>query len=152
MKKSELKIMIKEEIQLLKEGYTLYWGKSAEPFTDDEWKKLLVQVKKILAIAKKKGIIIRDGNGKGKPIIDNEKIVLNGDGEGEEDLSHETFYFTKKQDEWEFTKTNRKPYDAVVSSILYVAQKINPSIGARGDDGKSSIKMGGTEGWDNQYY
>jgi hypothetical protein len=59
----------------------------------------LAQVKKILAKAKKEGIVIRDGNGKGKPIIDNKKIVLNGDDEGDDDLSHETFYFTKKQGE-----------------------------------------------------
>ena len=123
----------------------MYWGEDAKSFSDEQWTELLKQVKEIFALARKDGIVIRGGNGTGKPVINDKEIILNGDKKG--NLDHETFSFTKKQKKWEFCKTERKPYDAVVSSILYAAQKINPSIKADGDDGKSSIKMGGTNGW-----
>ena len=82
----------------------------------------------------------------------NDEIYLNGDGAN--DLDHETFALNKDGSgtSGAFTKTNRKPYDAVVSTILYYAKKIKQDLSPRGDDGAKSISNGGTEGWENQYY
>jgi hypothetical protein len=71
-------------------------------------------------------LVIRGGDGTGEPVFDlNKGILLNGDGESEDDLSHEAFYFDPNVDT-DFTffcKTARKPYDFVVCCLLLSLKK-----------------------------
>ena len=141
MKISQLRQLIREE--LLTEGYTNYWQQS-EDFTNSEWSKIVRIAKAAIKKAEKHGIVIRDGWGKGKPVVNNKEIYLNGD--GEKDLDHETFRITKKlKDDWGFTKTARKPYDAVVATILVGIQKIAPKKFKPRADG--SLRVGGVNKW-----
>ena len=50
------------------------------------------------------------------PIADSDKIWFNG--RGGNDLSHDTFVFTRRAEEFTFCKTARKPYDLVVTAVL----------------------------------
>ena len=145
MKISQLRKLIREE--LLTEGYSNYWDHT-EDFTNSEWSKIVRLAKAAIKTAEKHGIVIRDGWGKGKPKIDNKEIYLNGD--GEKDLDHETFRITKKlKDDWGFTKTARKPYDAVVATILVGIQKIAPKKFKPRADG--SLRIGGVNKWSPEY-
>ena len=144
MKISQIRQLIKEE--LLTEGYTNYWEQS-EDFTSSEWSKIVRVTKAVIKKAEKHGIIIRDGWGKGKPVVNNKEISLNGDAEN--NLDHETFYITKKlKDDWSFTKTARKPYDAVVATILVGIQKIAPKKFKPSADG--SLRVGGINKWSSK--
>ena len=144
MKISQLRQLIREE--LLTEGYTNYWEQS-EDFTNSEWSKIVRLAKATIKKAEKLGIVIRDGWGKGNPVINNKEIYLNGD--GEKDLDHETFRITKKlKDDWSFTKTARKPYDAVVATILVGIKKIAPKKFKPRADG--SLRIGGINKWSNK--
>ena len=144
MKISQLRKIIKEE--LLTEGYTNYWEQS-EDFTSSEWSKIVRLAKATIKKAEKQGIVIRDGWGKGRPVINNKEIYLNGDAEN--NLDHETFYITKKlKDDWSFTKTARKPYDAVVATILVGIQKIAPKKFKPSADG--SLRVGGINKWSSK--
>ena len=143
--KSKLKEIIKEE--LLTEGYTNSWEQS-EDFDDSEWSKIVKLTKATITRATKEGIVIRDGFGKGKPKINNKEISLNGDGKNR--LDHETFRITKKADDgWDFTKTARKPYDAVVATILLGIKKIAPKKFKPRADG--SLRIGGVNKWSPEY-
>ena len=134
---------VNEVITVLTEGYSNYW-KHTEDFTPQEWSKIVRLTKTVIKRAERGGIVIRGGFGKGNPKINNKEIWLNGD--GKEDLDHETFYITKKvKGDWSFTKTARKPYDAVVASILLGIQKIAPKKFSAKADGK--LKMGGVNNW-----
>jgi len=120
-------------------GYSHYWEQSRD-FTNDEWSKIARAAKAIVRKAESKGIAIRGGDGNGKPVINGNEIVLNGDEEAGE--AHETFDITKKQGRWAYCKTARKPYDAVVVSILAVAKKVAPdAIDVDSDGGPSAIKQ-----------
>ena len=144
MKISQLRKIIKEE--LLTEGYTNYWEQS-EDFTSSEWSKIVRLAKTTIKKAEKLGIVIRDGWGKGRPVVNNREISLNGDAEN--NLDHETFYITKKlKDDWSFTKTARKPYDAVVATILVGIQKIAPKKFKPSADG--SLRVGGINKWSSK--
>ena len=145
MKISQLRKIIKEE--LLTEGYTNYWEQS-EDFTSSEWSKIVRLAKATIKKAEKQGIVIRDGWGKGRPVVNNREISLNGDAEN--NLDHETFYITKKlKDDWSFTKTARKPYDAVVATILVGIKKIaSKKFSARAD---GSLRVGGINKWSSKY-
>ena len=152
MKISKLRQLIKEE--LLTEGYSNYWQQS-EDFTSSEWSKIVRLAKATIKKAEKLGIVIRDGWGKGRPVVNNKEIFINGDAEN--NLDHETFYLTKKRDMKRkysdpgsgLTKTNRKPYDAVVATILVGIKKIAPKkFSARAD---GSLRVGGINKWSNEY-
>ena len=146
MKLSQLRKIIREE--LLTEGYSNYWDHT-EDFTNSEWSKIVRLAKAAIKTAEKHGIVIRDGWGKGKPIVNNREIYLNGD--GEKNLDHETFRITKKVDPkrpWGFTKTARKPYDAVVATILVGIKKIAPKKFEPKSDG--TLRVGGVNKWSNK--
>ena len=145
MKISHLRQIIKEE--LLTEGYTNYWEQS-EDFTNSEWSKIVRLAKATIKKAEKLGIVIRDGWGKGKPKVNNNEISINCDAEN--NLDHETFRITKKlNDDWDFTKTARKPYDAVVATILVGIQKITPEKFEPRADG--SLRVGGVNKWSKNH-
>ena len=151
MKISQLRQLIREE--LLTEGYTNYWQQS-EDFTNSEWSKIVRIAKAAIKKAEKHGIVIRDGWGNGKPVVNNKEIYLNGDGEN--NLDHETFRITKEIDTGRkysdpgsgLTKTARKPYDAVVATILVGIKKIAPKKFEPRADG--SLRVGGINKWSNK--
>ena len=146
------KHQVKEE--LLTEGYTNYW-KQSEDFTSSEWSKIVRLAKTTIKKAEKLGIVIRDGWGKGRPVVNNKEIYLNGDAEN--NLDHETFLITKKMDTGRkysdpgsgLTKTNRKPYDAVVATILVGIKKIAPKKFEPRADG--SLRVGGVNKWSKKH-
>lgn len=97
-------------------------------------------------------IVIKGGLGKGKPIVNKNKIWLNGD--GEKDLDHETFaidlfetlpfYYEDYEIEKGvsgFCKTARKPYDLVVCvSLLILKEHLGEDFDFSSD--------GGLEDWE----
>jgi len=141
VKKSELRQMIREEVQLLREGYSLYWGsKPNKPYSAKDWAKIVKATKEIIQKAASKKIIVKGPSGDGEPVINNKEIALNGD--DAKGKSAESFVLSKngKSDS---CKTDKKPYTAVVASILYVADNLNNATNARHDGGKKHIKLGG---------
>jgi len=121
-----------------KAGYTHYWEQSRD-FLPEEWSTIVAAAKKIIRAAKGKGITIVDGSGKAgsRPVLNSKEIWLNGEGEE----GHETFHLTQKKGEWDFCKTARKPYDAVVVSILAIAKKVGrDAIDVSSDGGASAIR------------
>jgi hypothetical protein len=62
------------------------------------------------------------GDGKGKPKFTSKEVCFNGDGKN--DLDHETFYIALDYFDWTFCKTARKPYDLLVCACLLAARDI----------------------------
>lgn len=108
-------------------GYTHYWTQKRN-FTIAQWQQVITDLKAILHHAQHvEGIALANGCGEGgtSPEINDDRFAFNGLG----DDSHETFvihrkvqpleeYQTKDQRGWDFCKTARKPYDAVVVACL----------------------------------
>ena len=111
-------------------GYTHYWTPkevSAEKFkefadTCKELKKNLPEKSNSGLGYPDKKILIRGGNGTGKPIFKDNIVSFNGD--LKRDMDHETFYIEHGYDEWNFCKTARKPYDLLVCACLIAAHEI----------------------------
>lgn len=62
-------------------------------------------------------LYLRGGDGTGNPEFTNTHICFNGN--GKEDMDHETFYFGfNEKSDFEFCKTARKPYDFAVCFCL----------------------------------
>lgn len=92
-------------------GYTHYYDnlKLTPEYAD--------AIAQIVACATTHGVIIRNGVGEDYPTINKNIVCLNGDGEN--DLNHETFYLSaNKPNTFAFTKTAQKPYDAIVVASL----------------------------------
>jgi hypothetical protein len=104
-------------------GYTTYF-EAKRAFTTAEWTNITTAAKAIIA-KQPKGLIC-GGNGKGNPTVNAKEIWLNGN--AIDDQCHETFHITKaKYPEFNFCKTARKPYDAVVVAILCIVEHFAPS-------------------------
>ena len=100
-------------------GYTRYWETTGKKFTEE-----FVNLNKaVVTIANKKyGITVRGGLGEGAPVINMEKIWLNGD--GLKGLDHETYLLISEgKSGFDFCKTAHKPYDLVVNALLRIAQE-----------------------------
>jgi len=90
-------------------------------------------------------IRIAGGDGTGRPEFTTEHIILNGAGKE----SYETFHLTRKpwlregeKESFDFCKTEYRPYDAVVVSILHVARTVAPQkIKVSSDGGEGAIKL-----------
>lgn len=96
-------------------GYTHYWNLKTKPSNYDEgFMNVQLDIQKILRV-KPNDIILRGGDGTGEPEFKSEFICFNGN--GEDNLDHETFYFDGVTD-FSFCKTARKPYDLIVCLIL----------------------------------
>jgi len=100
-------------------GYTHYFQLHTQP-SEKGWANFIKGVRQLLEQA---WDIAIEGE------INNEVVVLNGIGEE----SHETFFFSKVSNEWEFCKTARKPYDKVVTSVLILAKYLFPNMYLRSD-------------------
>ena len=140
-------------------GYSHHWAIHRE-FTPSEWSRIVLEAARIVQKAKEAGIRLGDESGHGSPTLNRQVIVLNGAPPND----HETFYLQQTPDkhelemyqkfvEWAggdsdgtaiargFCKTNDKPYDAVVVSILAVAQKVAPdAITVTSDGGTGAIR------------
>ena len=90
--------------------------------------------------AKAHGIGIRGGGGYGEPVIVDCLICLNGD--ADKGYDHETFYVPAQPDpsDFQFCKTARKPYDAVVVATL---------IWAILNDAENAYKIGSDGTWED---
>jgi len=115
-------------------GYTRYWTRTDKLIT----KEYIDAINKIIADCRNRGITIRNGHGEGNPIIEEDKIIFNGN--RDKDLDHETFYITNNEDElneWQFCKTARKPYDYAVRLALEEAEKCG-LVTKVSDDGENN--------------
>ena len=102
-------------------GYTRYWVRTDKPITD----QFVDYAKNVIKQCSNLGIIIRDGYGNNDPVIEEDKIIINGN--AETGLEHETFYITNDADElneWQFCKTACKPYDYAVRMLLIGAKEL----------------------------
>lgn len=116
-------------------GYTHYWDHNG--FTDEQWQKLVTFTQNLISETE---ITIVNGHGDlgSSPEINDRRIFLNGEG----DDSCETFALTKAEQDFEFCKTQRRPYDEIVVAIMRKAMEINPNFNPRSDGG---IEVFGTE-------
>lgn len=104
-------------------GFSHYWTRPNKPVPAEAWNAFTNDVRKIFKAHE--GLIARELDLPDRaPIVDDTEVRFNGIGyEG-----HETFYLTRdfyscdrrKEDEnqFAFCKTNRKPYNQVVTSVL----------------------------------
>ena len=121
---------------IINEGYTHYLTQN-KAFSTSEWNKIIRKTRDIVDAAKKDGIIISDGVGN-EPIIDETEIMINGDPATGND--HESLWITRWHNKKvSFCKTNRKPYDAVVVSILSAIEDIAPGKLTLSSDGGNNV-------------
>lgn len=101
-------------------GYTHYWDRKPTANYDEEYAAFSGVVKQLIVAAESRGIIVADGSGEieGGWIVDDDKIVFNGF----DKQSYETFWFGRiypaRGLAFNFTKTARLPYDALVTACL----------------------------------
>jgi len=90
-------------------GYTHYFKglKTSDVFAEG--------VRDIVTAAAELGIKVCGPDGYGDPIVTADFIALNGDAEA--NLDYESFVI-RNNDRFNFCKTARRPYDAVVTAIL----------------------------------
>ena len=91
-------------------GYTSYWKKLK--FSKSGW-NALCDATSCLLRSLPENVKVENDNGTDDPMV-GAVIRFNGVGE----LSHETFLLERMSREFEFCKTNRKPYDLAVCSVL----------------------------------
>ena len=116
-------------------GYTHYI-RSTGGFSDEKWEAFKEEVKLVMERAEKRGIkITGDGCGEQIEPVDFNKDEIRFNGVGDE--SHETCVIYKKPFEFEFCKTQRTPYDAVVVAVYYLAQKYGNYVKISSDGGEN---------------
>lgn len=115
-------------------GYTHYFVRKPHTGTPAQFITLALDAQRIIDAAEAQGITICDWKGEGKPEFTEAYFSLNGSRMNDE--SCETFLWDAVAElgDWEieagrtvcfsFTKTNYKPYDAVVTAILIRAAVI----------------------------
>lgn len=105
-------------------GYTHYF-KQSKPVSDKQWEAFEKDAKILLEYAPKHLGIILVSNDSNGIILNSERINMNGD--PDRNLDHETFYMDKDYKEFNFCKTNQKPYDLIVCSLLLLAHEHMPN-------------------------
>lgn len=115
-------------------GYTHYWHRPKE-LDAEKFREFASDVRKLIELAEKKGIVIKGGNGKGLPDITDESVRFNGD--REKDNDGETFHVERIEQKklstidnemnyekgtkglyFKSCKTMLYPYDLVVAAVL----------------------------------
>lgn len=89
-------------------GYTHYYKRLK--FTSNGWKSLCDATRKVIDSLPDNVKLDNED----EPMVNGVAIRFNGVGE----LSHETFLIERMSREFEFCKTNRKPYDLAVCGVL----------------------------------
>lgn len=117
-------------------GYTHYWRRPVGTEDREKFRELGTDIKRILEEAENQQIRIAGPSGVGNPEFNEQYIGFNGRGPK---LDHESFvwtcaterppyydHYSKPADEpvFDFCKTARKPYDAVVTASLIRAKHI----------------------------
>lgn len=111
-------------------GYTHYYGYQPR-WPRGQFVAAMRDAGAMVRACQEQGIIIRGGLGEGEPNLTDDELWFNGD--GSQDLAHETFIFPMNEELaklstdchgpgglWDFTKTARKPYDLAVCAVLLV--------------------------------
>lgn len=123
-------------------GYTHYWKirNSETELFSSRWSLFIERAKTILEFAREKGILLGDGLGEEKshPEISEEGCWFNGI----QEEGHETFELSRKDTEFEFCKTERKPYDLIVCMCLLAASDVI---------GSSSFSFSSDGEWDDEW-
>ena len=120
-------------------GYTRYYrveGK-IDPIKFKDYSKDCKMVCE--EITKQTGHGLAGWNGEGEPRFEDEGILFNGVG----DLSHETFGLGPETSGFNFTKTQRKPYDKHVLACLILAKEYfgdNIKVSSDGDNNDKEIE------------
>lgn len=117
-------------------GYTHYWRRPVGPEDRAKFQALGSDVKRIIEEAKKRQITIAGPSGQGEPEFNERFFAFNGRAPK---LDHESFSWNVKVERpayydhyghpadeplFDFCKTARKPYDAVVTAVLIRAKVI----------------------------
>jgi len=114
-------------------GYTRYYEVTGQ-IDPQKFEKYSEDCKVVCdEITKQTGHGLAGWNGEGKPRFENDAISFNGVG----DLSHETFGISVETTGFQFTKTQRKPYDRHVLACLLLAKEYfgeNIRVSSDGDN------------------
>lgn len=113
-------------------GYTHYFTPKTK-YTAVQWKEFTAACRKLYSKLPQKSesaggyhkddpLEIAGGNGEGAPRFNLKEVCFNGKGE----LGHEAFVVNSNpaKQEWDFCKTDRKPYDLLVVACLIAAFQI----------------------------
>ena len=99
-------------------GYTHYWKKTEE-LPQDVWEEdFIPQASQIM---KDSGVELGDNFGKvdSKPVITPDVLSFNGITPDD----YETFSLSRKKEDFNFCKTQHRPYDKVIVAILMLAEQ-----------------------------
>lgn len=100
-------------------GYTHYWSQQRD-YTEAEWQQISATIKAIIA-ASDVAVASEYDRPNDAPEFTDDHILFNGVG----DDGHETFGFMRKgEDDFQFCKTARKPYDEIVVACLIAASEM----------------------------
>jgi hypothetical protein len=92
-------------------GYTHYW--SHGDIDPQKWAVLMADTRRVILATV---VPLAGGDGTGAFTLNSEELTLNGDAATDDD--YETFQLTPRATGFDFCKTARRPYDAVVGAIL----------------------------------
>lgn len=116
--------------------FTRYWAsKNIETFPE----KFLSEVTAVFEVALEEGIELAGPLGEGTPVLESGYIGLNGPLSSSTggDLTYESFVIDLSEpDPYNFCKTRRRPYDAVVNAVLEIAAAYDvvDSVSSDGDN------------------
>lgn len=99
-------------------GYTHYFKKTEE-LPQDVWEESFIP--EAAQIMKESGVALGDnfGNVDSKPVITQDVLSFNGISPDD----YETFSLSRKREDFNFCKTQYRPYDKVVVAILMLAEE-----------------------------
>jgi hypothetical protein len=128
-------------------GYTHYFRMRSD-LDQNIWNLFIKDVKEIIKMAEKDGISIVDGMGNPgtEPKIDSDFVILNG----EQDEEYESLWISRKDSDrrqshhkeeyvFGFCKTQYRPYDPVVVSILSSLKRYFPENVLISSDGEDDV-------------
>lgn len=129
-------------------GYTHYWNQKRN-FTPAEWRAITADTRAVLDNPSLGIDLLYEDDSNEPPLVDDDVIRFNG----RLDDGHETFILERKRrakwdyedaDEYkrygafEFCKTARKPYGAVVTAVLLIARHVAPGAIKLSSDGDNT--------------
>lgn len=123
-------------------GYSHFWEGTRFPIHEKDMDDALQAMMKIGADPEVQ-LILAGPRGDGEPIFTQEKVAFNG----KSDNSHETFILDGSwRGKFDFTKTNRKPYDTVVVACLiilkhYLGRSVRVASDGKRDDWIEGLKL-----------
>ena len=120
-------------------GYTHYWNGNGSKRDVSKFAEFSTVARIAIDLATSRGIELGDFMGEGgEPEVNEKRIAFNGIG----DDSHESFVVTPEQTDFEFCKTNYKPYDVVVVAVLVLYKYFFPEIRFSSDGDLGELQEG----------